>query len=91
MNWVVVADFVAKGSPWAFVALVVLAIVSGRLVPRQALLDVQADRSKWEQLALESMRHSGHLGEEQEVTHKVVTALSPANVTDAKAWRRRRK
>jgi hypothetical protein len=39
---------VGQISAGALVALVVLLILTGRLVPRQQMLDLRADRDKWE-------------------------------------------
>ena len=38
-------------SAGALLAIVVLAILRGKLVPRQQLLDTQADRDKWREIA----------------------------------------
>lgn len=39
---------VGQVSAGALVALVVLLILTGRLVPRQQMLDLRADRDKWQ-------------------------------------------
>ena len=67
---------VGQLSAGALVAVIVLAILRGRLVPRQQLLDVQADRDKWREAAEKSQAIQAQLGMSVE---KVLTAVELTN------------
>jgi hypothetical protein len=53
---------IGQFSAGALLAIVVMMILVGRLVPRQQLLDVQADRDKWREAADNSQRTATQLG-----------------------------
>lgn len=63
-------------SAGALVALIVLLVLTGRLVPRQQLLDAQADRDKWRASAEDWQRGSLKLGMSME---KVVVLAEATN------------
>lgn len=63
-------------SAGALVALIVLAILRGNLVPRRQLLDTQADRDKWREAAEKSQVIQTQLGMSVE---KVLTAVELTN------------
>ena len=63
-------------SAGALLAIVVLAILRGKLVPRQQLLDTQADRDKWREAAEKSQVIQTQLGMSVE---KVLTAVELTN------------
>lgn len=63
-------------SAGALLAIVVLAILRGKLVPRQQLLDTQADRDKWREAAEKSQVIQAQLGMTVE---KVLTAVELTN------------
>lgn len=60
----------------SLVALIVLLILTGRLVPRQQLLDAQADRDKWRTSAEDWQRGTLKLGMAME---KVVVLAEATN------------
>lgn len=53
---------IGQFSAGALVALVVLLILVGRLVPRQSLLDMREDRDKWRQTAEDWQKAATQLG-----------------------------
>lgn len=53
---------IGQFSAGALVALVVLLILVGRLVPRQSLLDMREDRDKWRQTADDWQKAATQLG-----------------------------
>lgn len=61
--------------PAGLLAVVVGLIVTGRLVPRSALLDAQAERDRWRDLATAAMRQNGELLTGARVTRDVLKAL----------------
>lgn len=63
-------------SAGALLAIVVIAILRGSLVPRRQLLDVQADRDKWREAAEKSQVIQTQLGMSVE---KVLTAVELTN------------
>lgn len=63
-------------SAGALLAIVVIAILRGNLVPRQQLLDTQADRDKWRETAEKSQLIQTQLGMTVE---KVLTAVELTN------------
>ena len=63
-------------SAGALVAIVVIAILRGNLVPRQQLLDTQADRDKWREAAEKSQAIQTQLGMSVE---KVLVAVELTN------------
>ena len=67
---------VGQISAGALVALVVLLILTGRLVPRQQLLDAQADRDKWRASAEDWQKGTLELGMSME---KVVVLAEATN------------
>ena len=54
---------------------VVWMVLTGRLVPRSALLDTQAERDKWYQAAMETMNQNRELLTGARVTHDVLRSL----------------
>ena len=67
---------IGQFSAGALVALVVLLILVGRLVPRQALLDMRDDRDKWRGTAEEWQKTATQLGMSME---KLLTAAELTN------------
>lgn len=82
----IVAEF---GTP-SLIALGVVLILTGRLVPRRTLLDVQRDRDRWREayLTTEQSRrleavHTGELLEAAHTTAHVLRALPVVTRTEA--------
>lgn len=75
-------------SAGALLAIVVLAILRGNLVPRQQLLDTQADRDKWRETAEKSQAIQTQLGISVE---KVLVAVELTNhaILDIREFARR--
>jgi len=67
---------IGQFSAGALVALVVLLILVGRLVPRQSLLDMREDRDKWRQTAEDWQKTATQLGMSME---KLLTAAELTN------------
>jgi len=77
-----VGQLAAKGGGWALLGAVVWLIATGRLVPRSALLDTQAERDKWYEAAQTAMRQNNQLLTGARVTHEVLQSLpSPSDAT----------
>lgn len=69
------ADLVIQGGAAALLGVVVWMIVTGRLVPRSALLDAQVERDRWRDLATAAMKQNSELMTGARVTHDVLRAL----------------
>lgn len=67
---------IGQFSAGALVALVVLLILVGRLVPRQSLLDMRDDRDKWRATAEEWQKTATQLGMSME---RLLTAAELTN------------
>lgn len=67
---------IGQFSAGALVALVVMLILLGRLVPRQSLLDMREDRDKWRTTAEDWQRTASQLGMSME---KLLTAAELTN------------
>jgi len=72
---VIPADLIIQGGAAALLAVVVMMIVTGRLVPRSALLDAQAERDKWQEAAMTTIRQNNELLTGARVTRDVLQAL----------------
>jgi hypothetical protein len=59
-------------------AAVVWMIVTGRLVPRRALLDAQAERDRWYEAAMIAGQQNNQLLLGARTTHEVIRALPDA-------------
>lgn len=71
-------DVVVQGGATALLAGVVWMIVTGRLVPRSALLDAQAERDRWRDAALTAMSQNNDLLTGARVARDVIQALPDA-------------
>lgn len=82
---------VLDGSPWALVAVVVMLIYLGRLVPRSVLEDVRndreirlaevrAERDDWKAAAVELRKQNGLLLEQGKSSLKLLRALPTPEV-----------
>lgn len=69
------AGLITQGGAVALLAAVVWMIVTGRLVPRSALLDAQAERDRWRDAALIAMGQNNDLLNGARVAHDVIKAL----------------
>lgn len=83
MTWAMVAlDGVPV--PWptlgagGLLALCVLLILTGRLVPRSQLKAAEARAERWEAVAVEALRQNGKLVDGAEVTSDVLRAIPAA-------------
>jgi len=59
----------------SLLAIVILLILSGRLIPRQLLLDMIAERDAWKNLALELLSQNKKMMVTSEVVADVVNAI----------------
>ena len=69
---------IGQGGAVAVLAGVVWMIVTGRLVPRSALLDAREQRDKWEQAAHTAMQQNNQLLTGTRVAADVISALPNA-------------
>ena len=71
----IAGQLAAKGGGWALLGAVVWLIATGRLVPRSALVDAQAERDKWYEAAMEARRQNTDLLVGARVARDVLRAL----------------
>lgn len=71
MDWGLLVDW----TPSTLLAVVVLLVLTGRLVPRSTLLDMRADRDRWAQVAQEEQGQKRELLRGAQVTNDVLRAL----------------
>lgn len=76
------ADLIIQGGATALLGIVVMMIITGRLVPRSALLDAQAERDRWRDAALAAMGQNTELMSGARVTRAVLQSL-PEPVSEA--------
>jgi hypothetical protein len=72
---VIPTDLIIEGGATVLLAFVVWLIVTGRLVPRRALLDAQAERDKWAEAAEKAMQQNQELLTGARVARDVIKAL----------------
>lgn len=73
------ADWVAQAGPVGLLAIAVLLVLTGRLVPRRAVKDLEQDRDYWREAALKAQGHTDVLLPAAEITTAVARALSDAS------------
>jgi hypothetical protein len=78
-------DLVIQGGATALLAAVVWMIVTGRLVPRNALSDAHVERDRWREAALTAMRQNNDLLTGARVTRDVLQALPDPAPTGERA------
>jgi hypothetical protein len=69
----------------SLLALCVLLILTGRLVPRSALAAAERRAERWEAVALEALRQNGKLVDGAEVTSDVLRAIPQARAESERA------
>jgi hypothetical protein len=72
---VIPADLIVQGGAAALLGVVVMMIVTGRLVPRSALLDARAEGDRWREVALAALAQNNELVKTSRVTRDVLQAL----------------
>lgn len=76
-------EAILQAGAGGLVVIFVLAILSGRLVPRRVLLDTQAERDYWRNAAMGTLKQNGQLVEGVAVVKDVLRALPvPKRPTD---------
>ena len=74
-------ELIGTGGSVALLGAVVMMIFTGRLVPRSALLDAQAERDKWAEVARAAIAQNNQLLTATRVTSDVLRALPDLNET----------
>lgn len=69
---------IVQVGPTGLLALVVLMILTGLLVPRRTHKDVLADRDMWREVAQNAMRQNQELLTGARVAHEVIKVLPEA-------------
>lgn len=67
-----------QGGAGGLLAFVIWLIVTGRLVPRSALLDAQKERDRWAEAMEKAMEQNAELLTGARVTRQVIQALPDA-------------
>lgn len=71
-------DLIPQGGAVGLLALVVILIITGRLVPRSALLDAREQRDRWRDAALKAMEQNAELLTGARVASDVMKVLPEA-------------
>jgi hypothetical protein len=69
------AQFVLPGGAGTLLAVAVLSVLRGWLVPRSVLRDAQADRDYWRETAMAALTQNQQLMEQGRVVRDVMQAL----------------
>ena len=75
-------SWVSQGGAIGLLAIAVLMVLLGQLVPRRAVRDLEKDRDYWREAALKAMGHTQVLLPAAQITTEVTRALSNASVPD---------
>jgi hypothetical protein len=71
-------DLLVQGGATVMLAAVVWLIVRGKLVPRSALVDAQAERDRWREACLAAMQQNKELLTGARVARDVIQVLPDA-------------